>query len=101
MPMHAGATYPGMMHPGMMRPGMPMHGGLMHGSPMHGSPMASMGGGFIGNKNSHVFHMPGDKGAMPAPQNRVYFHSAAEAEAAGYHMAGSGKSMSHHMKMAH
>jgi len=44
-------------------------------------------GQFIGNKRSHVFHLPGDKGTLPAPQNRVYFKSAAAAEAAGYHQA--------------
>ena len=66
--------------PGMMgRPGM-MHPGMM------GRP--SMGGGVVGNRNSHVYHLPGDRGALPAPQNRVYFHTAAQAEAAGYHRAG-------------
>src|SRR6478735_644798 len=35
-------------------------------------------GGIIGNKNSHVYHLPGDKGKLPAEKNRVYFHSEAE-----------------------
>ena len=78
-------------------------GSAMHpmGShPMMGHPM--MGGQIIGNKNSHVYHMPGDKGSLPSPQNRVYFHSAAAAQAAGYHAAGGargGNSMTHHTMM--
>ncbi len=61
------------MSGGMMRPGM----------------TTAITGGVVGNKNSHVYHLPGDKGALPAPQNRVYFRTAAQAEAAGYHRAGS------------
>jgi hypothetical protein len=45
-------------------------------------------GAIIGNKRTHVYHLPGDKGNLPAAQNRVYFHSVAEATAAGYHAAG-------------
>lgn len=47
-------------------------------------------GNVIGNKNTKVFHLPGDKGALPAEKNRVYFKTAKEAEAAGYHRAGAG-----------
>ena len=54
-----------------------------------------------GNKNSHVYHLPGDKGSLPAPQNRVYFSSAAAAQAAGYHAAGNGHSMTSHSAMMH
>lgn len=54
---------------------------------MAGRPSA-MSGLIIGNKNSHVYHMPGDKGALPAPKNRVYFRTEAQAVAAGYHRAG-------------
>lgn len=46
-------------------------------------------GNIIGNKRTHVYHMPGDPGALPAPQNRVYFHTQAQAIAAGFHRAGS------------
>jgi hypothetical protein len=42
----------------------------------------------IGNKRTHVYHLPGDTKNLPSPKNRVYFHSAAEAQAAGYHAAG-------------
>jgi hypothetical protein len=49
---------------------------------------APFAGAIIGNKRTHVYHLPGDKGNLPAAQNRVYFHSAAEATAAGYHAAG-------------
>jgi hypothetical protein len=79
-------TYPG--HPGTTMGHMNGYAGH-HGM---GS-MTSMGGGFIGNKNSHVYHMPGDKGAMPSAQNRVYFPTAAAAEAAGYRRAGSKSGM--------
>ncbi len=74
---------PGMMtgHPGMMGNGRPGMGGMM---PMHG--------GVVANKNSHVYHLPGDRGALPAVQNRIYFPSAAAAEAAGYHRAGGARS---------
>jgi hypothetical protein len=49
---------------------------------------APFAGATIGNKRTHVYHLPGDKGSLPAAQNRVYFHSVAEATAAGYHAAG-------------
>ena len=59
------------------------------------------GGQIIGNKKSHVYHLPGDKGALPSPQNRVYFTSAAAAQAAGYHASGSGHSAMTHGTMMH
>ena len=73
---------------------LPMMGShpMMGGRPMMGS-HSMMGGQIIGNKNSRVFHMPGDRGSMPAPQNRVYFSSVAAAQAAGYHAAGGRHSM--------
>ena len=61
--------------------------------------MNPMHGGVVGNKNSHVYHMPGDKGAMPSAQNRVYFPTAAAAEAAGYRRAGSKSGMMGHHPM--
>jgi hypothetical protein len=85
-------TYPG--HPGTTMGHMNGYAGH-HGM---GS-MTSMGGGFIGNKNSHVYHMPGDKGAMPSAQNRVYFPTAAAAEAAGYRRVGSKSGMMGHHPM--
>lgn len=45
-------------------------------------------GQIIGNTKTHVFHVAGDHGSLPAPQNRVIFHSTTEAKAAGYHAAG-------------
>ena len=108
-PMHPGMTP---NHYGSMTPnhygGMTTHPGTMGAHPygtmgnnhpmMGGRPMGGgmMGGQIIGNKNSHVYHMAGDRGAMPAPQNRVYFPNAAAAEAAGYHMAGGGRGMTRH-----
>jgi len=55
-------------------------------TPGHMSPM--LGGQIVGNKNTHVYHMPGDRGSMPSPQNRVYFRTVAQAQAAGYRAAG-------------
>ncbi len=78
------------MHPGMA----PSHYGTTGAhsySTMGSRPM--MGGQIIGNKNTHVFHMPGDRSALPAAQNRVYFPSAAAAQAAGYHAAGGSHAM--------
>jgi endonuclease YncB( thermonuclease family)/methylphosphotriester-DNA--protein-cysteine methyltransferase len=43
----------------------------------------------VGNKNSKIFHLPGCSGYdRVSEKNRVYFNSAAEAEAAGYKRAG-------------
>ena len=98
MPGHMmpGHMMPGHMMPGHMMPGqhmMPGRPGMMGGM-MPGRPgMMSMGGGVIGNKNTHVYHLPGDRGALPEMKNRVYFHSAAQAEAAGFHRTGGGNHM--------
>lgn len=91
---------PGQMMPGHMMPGhmMPGHPGMV-GRPGMGG-MMPMHGGVIANKNSHVYHLPGDRGALPAAQNRIYFSSAAAAEAAGYHRAGGGRpAMGRHPNM--
>jgi hypothetical protein len=88
-PMHG---QPGMMH--HARGSFGTRPGMMGGHSM-------MGGQFIGNKKSHVFHMPGDKGSLPSPQNRVYFSSAAAAQAAGYHASGSGHGAMSHKTMMH
>ena len=86
---------PGQMMPGHMMPG---HPGMV-GRPGMGG-MMPMHGGVIANKNSHVYHLPGDRGALPAAQNRIYFSSAAAAEAAGYHRAGGGRpAMGRHPNM--
>jgi hypothetical protein len=55
---------------------------------MHGQ------GSIVGNKNTKVYHLSGDKGNMPAEKNRVYFRTEREAMAAGYHVAGT-KHVSH------
>ena len=39
--------------------------------------------GFIGNRNSQVFHLP-TCSTLPAPHNRIYFDTRADAEAAGH-----------------
>jgi hypothetical protein len=69
----------------------PAHHGLFNFRHKTGAVTGSrplFAGAIIGNKRTHVYHLPGDKGNLPAAQNRVYFHSVAEATAAGYHAAG-------------
>lgn len=56
-------------------------------NPRTDSPMPATGQ-VIGNKNTNVYHLPGDMGAMPEEKNRVYFNSEQEAVSAGYHIAG-------------
>ena len=46
-------------------------------------------GNIVGNRNTRVYHMAGDRGALPAPQNRVYFRTEHAAMAAGFRRAGS------------
>lgn len=43
--------------------------------------------GYIGNVNSHKYHLP-DCGGLPEEQNRVYFVDAGAAERAGYEPCG-------------
>ena len=77
-------------HPAMGR----MRPSMMGRRPMSGS--------IIGNKNTKVYHLAGDKGNMPAEKNRVYFRSEREAMSAGYHLAKSGRgkmTMPHGMPM--
>ena len=82
---------------------MPYHPGMMPGRPgmIGGHMMPGMSGGIVGNRKTHVFHMPGDPGALPAPQNRVYFHTMQQAMAAGYHRAGGGRMPIHGGPMMH
>src|SRR5947209_537435 len=54
------------------------------GTPGKGMPAPMVhAGNIIGNKNTRVYHMPGDRGQLPQPQNRVYFRTEREAIAAG------------------
>lgn len=57
-------------------------------APLVGTPKAAAGP-IIGNKNSHVYHLQAAVESLPAEKNRVYFQTEAEAQAAGYHKAGS------------
>ena len=69
-------------------------GGIPHSSsPPHSTGSFGMGqrpitGMIVGNKNTRVYHLPGDKGGMPSAKNAVYFRSEAQARAAGYRRAG-------------
>ena len=51
---------------------------------------AAVSGRIIGNKSTHVYHLPGSGGNLPSAANTVYFKSEAQAIAAGYHKAGVG-----------
>jgi competence protein ComEC len=57
-------------------------------APAQSSPSAAVvntgNGPIVGNTRSHIYHVVKDGGTLPSPKNRVYFNSAAEAEAAGY-----------------
>lgn len=66
-----------------MHPMAPHHGFLPGHHPIGGPVL----GRIVGNKRTHVYHLPGDRN-LPAPQNRVYFISEAAAVRAGYHRAG-------------
>jgi competence protein ComEC len=46
--------------------------------------MPGIGGSFIGNPSSHIYHAS-DCSSLPNPNNRVYFKSEKEAKNAGYH----------------
>ena len=68
-------------------PNMHGHSGMGGMRGRMGGQMSGMGS-IIGNKNTKVYHLAGDKGNMPAEKNRVYFRTEREATAAGYHLAG-------------
>ncbi len=55
---------------------------------------SALAGTIIGNKNTLVYHMTGDHN-LPAPKNRVYFKTIAQAEAAGYHAVGTPTKTTH------
>lgn len=73
------------------QPPVKHHGLFGHrpGGPMHGRP-TMMTGRIIGNKRTHVYHLPGETGSLPAEKNRVYFMTEAQARAAGYRPAKQG-----------
>ena len=76
---------PGQINPGRPLPGRPMPGRPGY-RPIGGSTIGI--GSIVGNRNTRVYHMPGDRGALPAPQNRVYFRNEHAAMAAGFRRAG-------------
>lgn len=73
-----GSSMPDRSHGKMGRMHFPFGHGL-HPSQGHGA--------IIGNKNTKVYHLAGERGALPAEKNRVYFSTEAQARAAGYHAA--------------
>jgi len=81
----------------------PPHQSMMHRMMGHFGHSGAMGhkalpmGRIIGNKTSHVYHLPGDKGTLPAEKNRVYFRTEKDARAAGYRPAGASPMGSHRM----
>ena len=74
------------------KPHTSMLGKLMHPKAKPGAPAGAptISGSIIGDKKTHVYHLPSDKYTLPAVQNRVYFKTVAQATAAGYRHAGSG-----------
>ncbi|MGO8670764.1 MAG: Ada metal-binding domain-containing protein [Capsulimonadaceae bacterium] len=58
--------------------------------PQAGNHASVFDGQIIGNKHTHVYHMPGDKTRLPEPQNRVYFRTEAQAIDAGFRRAKTG-----------
>ena len=44
-------------------------------------------GKIVGNRNSHIYHVPGQAGYRMNSANAIYFNSEAEAQAAGYRKA--------------
>jgi len=60
-----------------------------HKKVTHGSPAARAGqGDIIGNRNSHIYHLPGCPGyGALKEKNEVYFESEEQAEHAGYRRA--------------
>lgn len=83
-PAHHGLLGRLLHHPAVPSKSPGRHPGMAPGQRSGTSVM----GRIIGNKKTRVYHLPGDKGALPAAQNRVYFASAAAAMRAGYHHAG-------------
>jgi hypothetical protein len=64
--------------------GPPLLGAVEPESPAATSPYP-----VIGNRKSHIYHRPDCPNySQVAPKNRVVFNSAAEAEEAGYRLAG-------------
>lgn len=66
--------------PGSTRASVPHSSGIGRMMAPHGQ--------IVGNKRTKVYHLPGDKGSLPAPKNSVYFRTERDAIAAGYHAAG-------------
>jgi hypothetical protein len=58
------------------------------GSPWKGiCSLPAKAAGIYPQQLAYVYHLPGERGRLPAAKNRVYFRSEAEAREAGYHPA--------------
>ena len=53
----------------------------------HGDMNTTDSGKIVGNRNSKIYHVPGQAGYRMNSANAVYFDSEAEAKAAGYRKA--------------
>ena len=75
------------------KPATPANSGKMTASHMgttgSAGTTAIASGTIVADKKSKVYHLPGDK-RLPNINNRVYFKTEAQAQAAGYHKAGVG-----------
>ena len=53
----------------------------------HGDMNTAETGKIVGNRNSHIYHVPGQAGYRMNSANAIYFNSETEAQAAGYRKA--------------
>ena len=63
------------------------HAATNHTVENHGDMNTAETGRIVGNRNSHIYHVPGQAGYRMNSSNAVYFNSEAEAKAAGYRKA--------------
>ncbi len=57
------------------------------GSSYHGDMNTAATGRIVGNRNTKIYHVPGQAGYRMSSKNAVYFSSEAQAQAAGYRKA--------------
>ena len=63
------------------------HAATNHTVENHGDMNTAKTGRIVGNRNSHIYHVPGQAGYRMNSSNAVYFNSEDEAKAAGYRKA--------------
>lgn len=58
-----------------------------HANNSYGNMNTAKTGRIVGNRNSKIYHLPGQAGYRMSSKNAVYFDSEAQAQAAGYRKA--------------